>query len=383
MEERVTIERALKILNSHPILSHIETIPIQEAHNRILAENIYSKIDNPPFDNSSIDGWAVLSSDDPKLRKETSLVIAGDKIPQPIKPGQAIRIMTGAPIPPNADALVMVEDGINGIARKNFIRRKGENIEKGSLALSNYSLLTPACLALLTSIGHSTVSVYSKPKISIIPTGDELVSPGEKLDSGQIYESNSISLSALVSRGGGQPIIHNSIEDDIDSLRKTLDDCASSSDLILTSGGVSMGDRDFVRKLLIEEGEPIFWKVGIKPGGPPIFGLWQGTPILGLPGNPVSSHVVFLTLVVPWLSHPDLFYRKIKARLQTPLKGTVDKTTFRRVKITTGDEFTASSITHQGSGNIVSMVVNDALSILPPNTNGEVNDLIEALWLID
>mgnify|MGYP001464713726 FL=1 len=148
---------------------------------------------------------------------------------------------------------------------------------------------------------------------------------------------------------------------------------------------LNTGDIDTfpVRKLLIEEGEPIFWKVGIKPGGPPIFGLWQGTPILGLPGNPVSSHVVFLTLVVPWLSHPDLFYRKIKARLQTPLKGTVDKTTFRRVKITTGDEFTASSITHQGSGNIVSMVVNDALSILPPNTNGEVNDLIEALWLID
>lgn len=383
MEEKVTISRALEILHTYPILSHTEIIPIHAAHNRILAEDVFSLVDNPPFDNSSIDGWAVLSSNDPKKRIETNPTFAGDAPPPPLEQNQAIRIMTGAPIPPNADALVMVEDGIHGLARPNFIRKKGENIEKGHVALSKNSILTPASLALLASIGHASVSVFSRPIISIIPTGDELVSPGEKLEPGQIYESNSISLAALVSRGAGTPLISKPINDDIDSLRKTLDESAKSSDLILSSGGVSMGDHDFIRKLLIEEGEPLFWKVGMKPGGPPIFGLWKGTPILGLPGNPVSSHIVFLTLVVPWLSNPDLFYRKIKVNLQTTLKGSPNKTTFRRIKLHFADEITATSTTHQGSGNIVSMVSNDAISILPPNTNGEVNDIIDALWLIN
>ena len=383
MEEKVTISRALEILQTYPILSHTEIIPIHVAHNRILAEDIFSLVDNPPFDNSSIDGWAVLSSDDPKKRIETNPTFAGDLPPPLLQENQAIRIMTGAPVPPNADALVMVEDGIHGPAHSNFIRKKGENIEKGEIALSKNSILTPAALALIASIGHASVSVFSKPKISIIPTGNELVSPGEKLEPGQIYESNSISLAALVSRAGGAPTISQPIDDDIDSTRKKLDECAESSDLILSSGGVSMGDHDFIRKLLIEEGEPLFWKVGMKPGGPPIFGLWKGTPILGLPGNPVSSHIVFLTLVVPWISHPDLFYRKIKVNLQTTLKGSPNKTTFRRIKIHSGDEITATSQTHQGSGNIVSMVANDAISVLPPNTNGEINDIIDALWLID
>jgi molybdopterin molybdotransferase len=383
MEEKVTIARALEILHTYPILSKTETIPIRDAHNRILAEDIFSLVDNPPFDNSSVDGWAVLASDDQTKRVEISPIFAGEETPPPLKPGQAIRIMTGAPIPPNADALVMVEDGILGQARPNFIRRKGENIEKGNIALTQSSLLTPSALALLTSVGHASVCVFSKPKISIIPTGDELISPGEKLESGQIYESNSISLTALVTRAGGKPSLSKPINDDLESLRKILDDCASSSDLILTSGGVSMGDRDYIRKLLIEEGEPLFWKVGMKPGGPPIFGMWKGTPLLGLPGNPVSSHVVFLTLVVPWISHSDLFYRKIRARLKSSLKGTPNKTTFRRIKIHSNDEITASTETHQGSGNIVSMVAHDALSVLPPNIDGEIDELIDALWLID
>jgi molybdopterin molybdotransferase len=383
MEDKVTIERALEILHSHPLLSTKETIPIIDAHNRILAKNVHSLVDNPPFDNSSIDGWAVLTSDDPQKRVESITIFAGDSPPEPLQPGQAIRIMTGAPIPPNADALVMVEDGLHGEARNNFIRYRGENIEKGTIALESNSLLTPSSLALLASIGHSSVSVFTQPSVSIIPTGDELVSPGEHLEPGQIYESNSISLAALVRRAGGIPNIVKSTKDDLNSLREIFDQCAESSDLILTSGGVSMGDHDFVRKLLVEEGEPLFWKVRMRPGGPPIFGLWKGTPILGLPGNPVSSYVVFLTLVVPWLSHPDLFYKKIRARLQSPLKGAKGKTTFRRIKIQSSDELLASSLTHQGSGNILSMVAHDALSVLPPNTNGEVGELIDALWLID
>ena len=383
MEENVTIQRALEILSQFPILSDTEIIEVSKAHNRILSNDVVALVDSPPFDNSSIDGWAILSSDDPHNRREVGVVFAGDPIPRQLQSGEVFRIMTGAPTPPNADALVMVEDGIQGIARKNFIRFQGENISKGTIALKKNTVLSPSCLALLVTLGHSTVSVFSQPKISIISTGDELVKPGEKLQPGQIYESNSISLAALVHQAGAKPIIHNSSRDDIDSIRELFDTCAQSSDLILTSGGVSMGDHDFVRRLLIEEGEPQFWKVKMRPGGPPIFGMWKGTPILGLPGNPVSSHVVFLTLVVPWLSHPTLFYKKIRVRLQSELKGAQEKTVFRRLKINSDDELFATTHSHQGSGNINSMVVHDALSILPPNTNGNIGDIIDALWLID
>ena len=382
MEKHVSIDRALEILSQFPLLSDTEIVDVSAAYHRILSEDVVALVDSPPFDNSSIDGWAILSTDDPNDRQQVETIFAGDTIPRPLQPNEAFRIMTGAPTPPNADALVMVEDGLHGIARNNFIRHKGENISKGMVALEKNTILTPASLSLLATIGHSQVPVYSPPKVSIISTGDELVKPGKTLEPGQIYESNSILLSSLLQKAGAISTNFKS-SDNIDSLRELFDQCAESSDLILTSGGVSMGDHDFVRRLLIEEGEPYFWKIKMRPGGPPIFGMWKGTPILGLPGNPVSSHVVFLTLVVPWLSNPRLFYKKIQVRLKTELKGAPEKTVFRRLKIHSTDELTATTHTHQGSGNINSMVVHDALSILPPNTSGEVGDIIDALWLID
>jgi len=378
----VSIDRALEILSNFPILSDTEVVNLNEAYNRILSEDMNALVDSPPFDNSSIDGWAILDTDNPDDRQEVETIFAGDTIPRLLQPGEAFRIMTGAPIPPNADALVMVEDGLHGVARKNFIRRKGENISKGMVALEKNTILTSASLSLLATIGHSQVPVYSPPKVSIISTGDELVIPGKTLNPGQIYESNSILLSSLLQKAGAISTNFKS-SDNIDSLRELLDQCAKSSDLILTSGGVSMGDHDFVRRLLIEEGDPYFWKIKMRPGGPPIFGMWKGTPILGLPGNPVSTHIVFLNLVVPWLSNPTLFYKKIRVRLKSKIKGAPDKTVFRRLKIHSDNELTATTHTHQGSGNINSMVVHDALSILPPNTTGEVGDIIEALWLID
>ncbi|MEC7437098.1 MAG: molybdopterin molybdotransferase MoeA [Candidatus Thermoplasmatota archaeon] len=378
----VSIDRALEILSNFPILSDTEVVNLNEAYNRILSEDMNALVDSPPFDNSSIDGWAILDTDNPDDRQEVETIFAGDTIPRLLQPGEAFRIMTGAPIPPNAEALVMVEDGLHGVARKNFIRRKGENISKGMVALEKNTILTSASLSLLATIGHSQVPVYSPPKVSIISTGDELVIPGKTLNPGQIYESNSILLSSLLQKAGAISTNFKS-SDNIDSVRELLDQCAKSSDLILTSGGVSMGDHDFVRRLLIEEGDPYFWKIKMRPGGPPIFGMWKGTPILGLPGNPVSTHIVFLNLVVPWLSNPTLFYKKIRVRLKSKIKGAPDKTVFRRLKIHSDNELTATTHTHQGSGNINSMVVHDALSILPPNTTGEVGDIIEALWLID
>ena len=166
-------------------------------------------------------------------------------------------------------------------------------------------------------------------------------------------------------------------------MREQLDKACIDSDIVITSGGVSMGDFDIVRNIMESDGEIIFWRIKIKPGSPPLFGKWKDKPLFGLPGNPVSTHVVFLALAVPWISHPKLFYKKIRVRLNNDIKGAPSKTTFRRIKIHSGDELTASTHTHQGSGNINSMVVHDALSVLPPDTNGKCGDIIDALWLSD
>ena len=169
--------------------------------------------------------------------------------------------MTGAPIPPGANALVMIEDGMHGLARQEYIRKKGENISLGERALSKGDIITPASCALAATIGYSTLPVRSKLRIAIIPTGDELTQPGLPLEPGKIYESNSVALASLVRKAGAEPIVIKPTLDDKESLHDILDRCAKEVDLILTSGGVSMGEKDFIRSSLIDRGAAIFWKV--------------------------------------------------------------------------------------------------------------------------
>ena len=188
---------------------------------------------------------------------------------------------------------------------------------------------------------------------------------------------------------GGQAVRYDVVHDTIDGLRTTLDSAARECDAILTSGGVSMGKWDLVRRLMEEEGELTFWRVMIRPGGPPLFGTWKGTPLFGLPGNPVSSHVVFISLVAPWLSHcmeahpengPTLA-NKVRVKLTEGIKGAPGKLCMRRIRIEAGEDgMTASVHTHQGSGNIHSMVAHNGLTLLPPDTDAEPGAIIDALW---
>ena len=169
--------------------------------------------------------------------------------------------------------------------------------------------------------------------------------------------------------------------DSLDALRTTLDslDC----DVILTSGGVSMGEFDYVRKLMEEEGEVHFWKVAMRPGGPPLFGTWKGTPLFGLPGNPVSSHLVFTMIVAPWLAPEHPLGNTVQVRLKDPVKGAPGKVCLRRIQISSeGDHLVATTHTHQGSGNIHSMVAHNGVTLLPPDTSANAGDIIDALWLL-
>ena len=402
MEVGVSLERAIELSAQLPLVREEETIPLIRASGRTLFEDLRSMVDDPRFDNSAMDGWAVREADceedGTKLRIVGTSQAGSESIPT-VDVGEACRIMTGAPVPPGADAIVMVEDSsvsgdrvtINGLARPDFIRWKGENLTQGTVALRSGTVLTPASVSLAATMGHAKIRVVRKPSIAVIGVGDELTPPGEPLSENSIYESNTFGMSSLVEKMGGKSMSLGLISDSMDRLRETLDEAAASCDAIITSGGVSMGEWDMVRRIMEEEGDVRFWKVMIRPGGPPLFGSWRGKPIFGLPGNPVSSHIVFTVLVAPWISssmgseegsRPGLA-KRVRVEMEEPLKGAPGKLCMRRISIRQmGDKLLGSTRTHQGSGNIHSMVAHNGLSLLPPDSDCHEGDTIDALWLI-
>ena len=373
---------------------------MDDARHRVLATPLASLVDDPRFDNSAMDGFAVRASDCDRSGVRLKIVgtsQTGGETPPPIARAEACRIMTGAPMPEGADAIVMVEDTevddehviIHGPARPAYIRRRAENLSKGQEALPEGTLLSSASLALAGTMGHGQLELIRRPRIAILSTGDELVEPGTELQPGQIYESNSHALSSLVEAMGCEATRIDSSNDSMDELRQTLDSL-SSYDAILTSGGVSMGDWDLVRRIMEEEGEVAFWRINLRPGGPPLFGTWKGTPLFGLPGNPVSSLVVFHVLVAPWISkslgyHEEMGPRisdRVSVRLEDDVAGAPGKLCLRRIRIRSHNgELLATTHTHQGSGNMHSMVAHNGLTLLPPDTDGKAGKTIDALWL--
>ena len=396
MEYFVSLERAREIASLVSIETTEEEVSLDEAHGRVLSRDIRSLVDDPPFDNSSMDGFAVLHKDTPGRLKiiGTSQAAAMDELS--MGQGEAVRIMTGAQMPSGADAIIMIEktsisdDGewvdILEEAKPNWIRRKGENLRKGEISLSSGTKLLPHNLGLIATMGHPSAKVYSPLRVSIISTGDELKSPGEELSPGEIYESNSFGLAGLVKELGCIPIRTGACADSLSALREALDYAAENSDLIITSGGVSMGEWDLVRKIMEEEGDIHYWRVKIRPGSPPIFGIWKGTPLFGVPGNPVSSHVVFRMLVRPWILNQfniqEPYDTIVPVRLLEDLKATEDCFTLRRVYVENIDgELVASTKTHQGSGNLNSLVTSNALTYLPPGSTAKKGEKIDVILL--
>ena len=399
VERGVSLERAIELACEVPMIRRTEIVSLDEARGRVLAAGLASKVDDPRFDNSAMDGFAVRAEDCTSSGTKLEIVgtsQAGSMDLPVVRKGQGCRIMTGAPIPEGADAIVMVEDTeiegehviINGPVRPGYIRRRAENLSIGQEALPEGTQLSSASLALAGTMGHGVLEVIEKPRIAILSTGDELISPGDELKSGQIYESNSHALASLVEAMGCQAIRLESANDSMDELRETLDSL-TDYDAILTSGGVSMGEWDLVRKIMEEEGEISFWRMKLRPGGPPLFGTWKNTPLFGLPGNPVSSLVVFHVLVAPWIAkllgyHEEMGPRisqQVSVRLADDVSGAPGKLCLRRIRITSENgELIATTHTHQGSGNIHSMVAHNGLTLLPPDTNGKAGDIIDALW---
>jgi molybdopterin molybdotransferase len=300
---------------AHPLAGQID-LPTAQAHGRVLAQDQISNLDVPPMDNSQMDGWAVRRADLLMGGELTmSQRIAAGSVPSTLLPGTVARVFTGAMIPPGADAVVMQEQARLEGERVSFeaipepgewIRRAGEDIRRGAVVLEAGTRLSPQALGLAASVGLASLPVKPRVRVACFFTGDELAMPGEPLKPGAIYNSNRFVLTALLSRLGCDVVDLGIVPDTLEATRAALRDAAAASDLIVTSGGMSVGEEDHVKPALQAEGSLKTWQVAIKPGKPLAWGEVRraqgGTAqFIGLPGNPVSSFVTFLLFVRPFI----------------------------------------------------------------------------------
>jgi molybdopterin molybdotransferase len=325
----LSVDEALDVLLSRarPV-ADIEDIPTLEATGRVLARAQRSTMDVPPMDNSAMDGYAVRLSD---LQKSNKLKVAqkimAGSVGKELAAGTAARIFTGAPVPPGADAIVMQEfcalEGNEVIIKKipklaEWIRYAASDVKKGGEILPAGKRLAPQDTGLAASVGIGTLPVFRKIRLGLFFTGDELVMPGEPLPPGRIYNSNRFTLRGLAEIFGCEIRDYGIVPDSLEATRQVLRVAAAECDLIVTSGGVSVGDADFVKPAVEAEGSLLMWKIAMKPGRPLAFGKIKEAFFIGLPGNPVSSFVTFLVFVRPFLlktqGHTDINPRAIAAR---------------------------------------------------------------------
>lgn len=393
----ITIEEALEKILSYFDVLEAEDELILECLRRVLAEDIRSTINIPPLDNAAMDGYAVQAQStegstrsSPNILRVSGEVAAGHLTKEEVLSGTAIRIMTGAPIPRGADAVVQFEEtdeekrkaeeqplteiGILREVEKGLnIRRAGEDIASGNLVLEIGTLLRPQEIGVLASLGREVVSVTRRPLVAILATGDELVDIKEPLPVGKIYNSNTYSLASQVIRYGGIPKILGIAQDNIQELEDKMKK-ARDADLLITSAGVSVGDYDVVKDVLARLGEINFWTVRMKPGKPLAFGVLRldnkRIPHLGLPGNPVSSMITFEQFARPailkMLGRTNLAKPTIPAKSESRVKNPDGRRVFARVKVSKRQgQYFASVVGPQGSGILTSMSRANGLMIVP------------------
>lgn len=382
-------EASARILERiHPL--PVERVPLAEALGRVLAARVVSPLMIPAWDNSAMDGYAVLASDvagatpeSPVMLDVTETVAAGAFPSGPVERGRAVRIMTGAPIPEGADSVVRVEDTDDGVARVLIhsgrdagrnVRRRGEDIREGDVVLEAGQPLGAAQLGVLASVGAATVEVHRRPRVAFLASGDEIVDLDrfdEVLSGEKIVSSNSYTLRAMIQGAGGEPVSLGIARDDPDELRERLTR-ATELDLLITSAGISAGEYDYIRPVLAELGVRLdVWRVRMRPGAPLGHGWIGRVPWIGLPGNPVSTMVTFDLFVRPvirrLLGHDRLFRVPIPVVLEEPVSIGAKLTHFLRavVRAESDGRLHARLTGAQGSGILTSMARANALLIVP------------------
>lgn len=388
----ITVESAVEIILKEIKPLGLESVDALSALGRVLGEDIRAARPNPPWDNSAMDGYALKSVDVDKASKDSPVKLrviydlpAGQVPKGPVGDNEAVRIMTGAPVPVGADAVVMVERTERGpegfvlikerAKRGENIRKAGEDFKNGDIVIPAGSIVRPAEVSMLATVGSPFVLVHRRPRVAVLSTGDELVDINEAPPLGKISNSNGYALSALVTEAGAVPINLGIARDNKESLREKLSS-AMQADAIISSGGVSVGDYDFVKDVLKELGsEMIFWKVAMKPGKPLAFGVIGGKPAFGLPGNPISSMVAFEQFVRPALlkmsGRKKIFGALINATLTRDIKIKPGRMNFIRAELKIDETGVAATpLDVQGSGVISTMVRANAFVVVPRDSEG-------------
>jgi molybdopterin molybdotransferase len=405
MEQNISPDRARAIILEQVRATGEESVGLRGACGRVLARDVAAPLDLPPFDNSAMDGYAVRRADlhsatpDSPLRLSCAQVLAAapTETRNTPAPGECARIMTGAPVPPWADAVVAREDVdeslpgsaafTSGAPLGQHIRRRGEDIARGEIAVHAGRRLSAAEVALLAACGQAQVDVARRPRVAILATGDELAAPGQVLAPGQIYNSNAFALAALAEECGAAVLRFEHVRDDASGFANRLREAAHECDAIITSGGVSAGDFDVVRDVLLAPGNSNsdirarFWKVAIKPGKPLLFATIRAeesrtksrdVPIFALPGNPVSVAVTFEEFARPALlaMQGDLNSRRtvLRAGVDRDGRSPADKTEYVRAHVEAdgdGGGWLARITGAQGSGRLTTMARANALLVIP------------------
>ncbi len=356
-----------------------ERVGLLESFGRVIAEDMVAPWDMPACDNSAMDGYAVRSADCPASLRITGFVPAGAVAAGPVEAGCAIKIMTGAPVPAGCDTVVPFEDAeerggevriATPVTPGQHIRRAGEDVRQGEIVISSGRVIRAAEISMLASCGQVRVMVYRQPTVAILSTGDELLEAGEPLLPGKVVDSNGMSLAAGVLGCGATPAILGIARDNRASHRQKMSE-GLKADALITSAGVSAGERDLVREVLAELGmKQVFRRVDIAPGAPTCFGLRDGTPIFCLPGNPVASMITFEEFVRPALlkmmGHRRVVKPLVSAILQEEVRKKRGKVKFLRVRLeSAGGKLLAYSSGDQNTGILKTMLEADGLAVLP------------------
>ena len=389
----IKVEEALTIIEANSAKMPAQQIAVSKALGYVLAEKVISPIHMPPFRQSAMDGYAFIHS----IKHQYDIVStsqAGDHSNLKLNANEAVRIFTGAFVPDDADTVVMQEHVIankNSIliaampAKSANIRPKGEQIAKDDIVFEAGTLMTPAAIGFLASLGITEIKVHKKPKVAVLVTGNELVKPGEKLKKGKIYESNSVMLQAALETIGIKKTKVYSVKDNLKATKKALKSILKKYDIVLISGGISVGDYDFVKEALLQNDvKELFYKINQKPGKPMFFGSKNETLVFALPGNPASSLTNFYIYVVPAIKSRigflEIHKTKVIRKLNSDLKNNTGKTLFLKAKY---NETHVEVLDSQSSAMLNTFAVANSLLIVPENIEEYKKGQLVALLPID
>ena len=374
-EARAIIERTVRPID------RIEVIPLQQANGRVLARDVFSNADVPPFSRAAMDGYAVRAGDTtgatqaaPRVLKRVETIYTGQVPEKSIGAGECAEIATGAPMPDGADAVVMVEEtdvddrGMVSIfaaatARQN-IGRQGADIQKGQRVLQNGTWLNASRVGAIAALGLTDVEVYEKPRVAILSTGNEIVDPGQPLAPGQIYDINRMTVSAVVADNGGIPVPYRTAADTLSDLTRAVDECLEQ-DVMVFSGGSSVGERDLIMDVVSSKGEMLFHGIAVKPGKPTAFGRIGGKLFFGMPGYPTSCLSNAYILLAPALRRlarlPEQIVRSLEIPLASRVVSAPGRHQFYSVRVENGTAVPA----FKASGDITSMSQADGYIEIP------------------